>query len=419
MSAFRSSFLAIMTLLGLSPPNLSAAAAPVPAWYEQPGLSGDWGGKRTQLEEAGLSFGAVYKGDFFKSQQATEGSDHHYAANYDLTLAIDGGKLWGWNHSKALIYALGNEGSDPNEMVGSIQGMSNIAAPTTWKLYQAWLDLPLVNQSNALMLLVGLYDVNSEFDSKRFGSVFLNPTHGIGTDFSQSGENGPSIFPTTSLGGRLHFQISDEISLLTAVLDAVPGDPQNPKATHFKHPPSDGLLSLMEWRWIKGEEQPDQYQKVALGAWTYSKDAQQIDSSDRSKGNSGFYLIAETVIFAEAAHPDQGLGAYLRWGQAQERFNPIGQAWAGALSYTGLIPGRDADVLGLGLGSTQAGKPYARIVESAGGEHAAESIIEATYKVQLLPALSAQFDVQHVTNPGTDSEQKERTLIGCRLEAKL
>jgi porin len=55
---------------------------------------------------------------------------------------------------------------------------------------------------------IGLYDLNSEFDVIEAAALFLNPSHGIGPDFAQSGRNGPSIFPVTSLAIRGEYRLA-------------------------------------------------------------------------------------------------------------------------------------------------------------------------------------------------------------------
>ena len=55
-------------------------------------------------------------------------------------------------------------------------------------------------------------------------SLFLNSSFGIGPEFSQSGLEGPSIFPNTSVGARFAIKPIEEIVLRTAALDGVPVD---------------------------------------------------------------------------------------------------------------------------------------------------------------------------------------------------
>jgi porin len=106
---------------------------------------------------------------------------------------------------------------------------------------------------------VGLYDLNSEFDKIEAAALFLNPSHGIGPDFSQSGRNGPSIFPITSLGLRGEYKPAEHWLIRAAVLDAVPGDPERPERTAVKL--GDGALAVLELNSL-GERT-----RAAVGHW--------------------------------------------------------------------------------------------------------------------------------------------------------
>ena len=41
---------------------------------------------------------------------------------------------------RVFFYGLGNHGGRPSENVGDLQIVSNIEAPDTWKLYEAWFE---------------------------------------------------------------------------------------------------------------------------------------------------------------------------------------------------------------------------------------------------------------------------------------
>ena len=73
----------------------------------------------------------------------------------------------------------------------------------------------------------GLIDLNSEFDTKDTGSLFINSAHGIGTEFSQTGRNGPSIFPSTSLAVRADAALGNGLTVRVGFFDAVPNDPDD------------------------------------------------------------------------------------------------------------------------------------------------------------------------------------------------
>ncbi|TDI96625.1 MAG: hypothetical protein E2O76_11425 [Caldithrix sp.] len=98
--------------------------------------------------------------------------------------------MFGWKGASFFLYGLGNSGGNPSENVGDAQIVSNIEGPDTWKFYEIWIQQNLF--LGKLSVLAGLYNLNSEFDVIETGQLFLNSSHGIGPDFSQTGLNGRS-----------------------------------------------------------------------------------------------------------------------------------------------------------------------------------------------------------------------------------
>ena len=47
-------------------------------------------------------------------------------------------------------------------------------------------------------ILIGRYDLNTEFYRLQSAGLFLNSSFGVGPEFSQSGRSGPSIYPNTT-----------------------------------------------------------------------------------------------------------------------------------------------------------------------------------------------------------------------------
>jgi porin len=92
--------------------------------------------------------------------------------------------------------------------------------------------------------LVGRYDLNSEFYRLQSASLFLNSSFRIGPEFSHSGQNGPSIFPFASVGGRFAIKPIEQIVFRTAVLDGVPVERPNGSRQVFAS--GDGALIVTE-----------------------------------------------------------------------------------------------------------------------------------------------------------------------------
>lgn len=98
--------------------------------------------------------------------------------NIDLNLTLDLDKLLGWKGGALFLYGLGDYGNNPSRDVGDAQGGSNIAAPNSWKLFEAWYQHNFLEEK--LSLLVGLYDITSEFKVIREASeLFVNGSFGL------------------------------------------------------------------------------------------------------------------------------------------------------------------------------------------------------------------------------------------------
>ena len=90
-------------------------------------LTGDWGGVRGTLINNGIAFEAVYTGEVYSNLSGGLHQGSVYLDNVDLTLALDAEKLFDWKGAAIFIYGLGDDGENPSENSGDIQGISSIA----------------------------------------------------------------------------------------------------------------------------------------------------------------------------------------------------------------------------------------------------------------------------------------------------
>lgn len=347
----------------------------------------------------------------------------------DATLRVDGGALLGWKGTSTFLHALATHGAEPSELTGDAQVASNIQAPDGVRLYETWIQTNLPDAD--LSLLVGLYDVNSEFDVAQEARLFLNSSFGIGAELGTSGVNGPSTFPATSLGARLRWHPTRRWYLQGAVLDGIPGDPSNPGATSVQLSSRDGALWVAEAgfagspgtdpgapppRLGRGHAHAGGSWRVAVGLWQYTRRAEQIGGGKRVRARPGGYLLAEGRPYRET-DPEQGLGLFVRLGVADGRTNRFGAYAGGGLTYAGPVPGRDRDVIGVGVASARNGDAYASRRRNRGGRSAsgAETAVELSYRARLVPWISVQPDLQLVLDPDTDPSLGSALLLTLRV----
>lgn len=105
---------------------------------EQTALFGDWGGKKSALEESGLAIESILTTDVISNVSGGVKRRTVVEGNFDLTASLDTEKAELWQGGTVFLYVLGNFGEAATEIVGDTQATSNIEAPETIKLYEAW-----------------------------------------------------------------------------------------------------------------------------------------------------------------------------------------------------------------------------------------------------------------------------------------
>jgi porin len=352
----------------------------------------------------GYAFEAVYTADLLRNAAGGIRTSNRYLDNLDLTLEVDVAEAWGRGSGTLFVYGLYNNGTTfADELVGDLLVTSNIDAPGSWRIYELWYEFG----DELWSVKTGLYDLNSEFDVNRTGGLFLSSAHGIGAAFSQTGENGPSIFPVTSLALRAAFEVRDA-TLRLAVLDGVPGDPDDPSSNEINLGGEDGALLVGEVEMPFAESA-----RAWVGYWRYIAEFERPFDGGRSNDNGGWYLGVESG-FELWSRP---AAWFVRYGRANESLNPLQAYLGGGVVIDGIIASRPEDQLGLSVASGRSGAPWQAHLEQAGaGAAAHETEWELTYRAQINEHLALQPDLQYVQNPAASQELENAWIVGLRFE---
>ena len=283
-----------------------------------------------------------------------------------------------------------------------------------------------------MSVLFGLYDLNSEFYVSHSTGIFLHPSPGIGSELAQTGLNGPSVFPTSSVGLRVGYLPTPETYVQAVVLDGVPGDPDNPRGTHIQFNDGDGALRVVEVGYIPGKAQGgesasrDQTDKYAVGVWSYTSRFEDLVDVDAGgdplmrKGNRGFYVLAERTLHRGTRNPDSHADGFIRYGRANADFNQFSSYFQTGLVFSGMVAGRSEDQFAVSYSTARTGDKHRLAAFIAGAEATShESVWEATYRAYMAPWLSVQPNIQYVINPGADAQIKNATVLGVRFEMSV
>jgi porin len=134
-------------------------------------------------------------------------------------------------------------------------------------------------------------------------------------------------------------------------------------------------------------------------------------SQQRVPSADGYYIQLEQLVFRETRCDElnpQGLGLFVsylpRSFNGENPFPVIKNSVVGGMVYTGLIPGRDDDVVG-------AGFAWARLDQGGTNQ---ETAVELFYKANITPLMSVQPDIQYIATPS--GIHPDALVVGMRFE---
>ena len=338
------------------------------------------------------------------------GSDHklRYLDDLEIVADVDLERIAGWRGATLHFNVLNNLGRRPNDGVGTLQGVDNIeVSRTRLKLLEFWLEQSF---GENVSLLVGLYDLNSEFYANDSAGLLIGPAFGVGSEVAATGPNGPSLFPSTAPALRLNLRLGATGYARIGVFNAragVPGDDGGVDLTF-----DDGVLMIGEVG-IEGEG------KLAMGAWRYSKrqeDLRDLDPSGapRRRRVGGAYLLAERPILRTKS--DATVTAFLRGGVSDGRTTPFAASWQAGVLIAHVVASRPDSQLSFGIAQGNLSRRVRRNQADAGiAPTATETSFELTYADRLGAHLTVQPDIQYIRHPGGDGGARDAIVPGLRI----
>ncbi len=382
-----------------------------------PELLGDRGGTRKDLEDLGLTLELFY--NQFLGLNAFGGLKNNTAVknsgSYDFFAFMNLEELGVIPNNTVLLHVKGNYGQNVNPNVGAFSDPFDdadfdepIYIAQFWS-QQTWLE-------NRVRLRLGYLDQSTMLDRNAYANSediqFM----------SAALDNNPLIPLKVGLGITL---LINPVSWLDLVFGTADADNKSRNLgfdTAF-----DDLESLMGYFELTTRVQWDSVQGSLPGTFRVGVflDATKRSDSERSRDGTpsrsrrdhpGVYLSLDQQLFRESAGSVQGLGFFARYGYASKEVSPITQFGSFGFQYNGLLPGRNQDVMGLGL---YMAFPSNRFQNTTAMDLNAEIGIEYYYNVQMLPWLTITPDLQLIVNPRGISSVPNALIAGLRFRVAL
>lgn len=388
------------------------------------------------LTRYGLSPSLVYDGEPAVNLAGGIKRGATYVGNLFMQLTVDGEKLFASPETTVFLNGIWIQGGQPSHLSGDAQGVSNMAAPSAVVLEEAWVQRNFFD--DRLSLLAGRYDLNSEFYKLTSAGLFLNGSFGVGAEFAQSGVEGPSIFPYTSIGMRIAAKATPNTVFRLAVLDGVPYN--RPDGSHGAFRPGDGALIVAEGAYLirpasddgpadrrfligRAADQLPYTDKIAVGTWYYTasfNDLSQVDAAGQPvqhRGSGGAYVLLDKQLVSSTNGRQHNVSGFLQLGLGDARVDRFGSYVGAGLVGTGYVPGRPKDEMGISVAAARNGSHYIAAQNQQGlGVRASEIAVEMTYLTQYNAWLAIQPDLQYVIHPNTDPTLRSALMFQLRFE---
>ena len=396
-------------------------AAPTDLWHRDT-LLDDIGGVRSVIGRYGVTLSVQETSEVFGN--ATGGT--RQGAVYDgatlMTLGLDTDKAFGLKGGtfNASAYQIHGRGLSANNL-DNLNTVSNVEADRGTLLFELWYDQSF--RGGMFDARIGQQAADQEFMLTQYGSVFINANFGWPTLPAADLPSGGPAFPLATPGVRLQVKPTDALTLLAGVYNGDPtGGGNDASGTAFRV--NDGVFAIAEAQyainqgkgaaglpgtykiggWYNSEYFADQRfdrNGVSLASPSSSGDARQ------HAGDWSVYAIMDQLLYRKPGTENGGLGVFARAMGAPGDRNVVSAFVDGGVTYKGLLPGRDDDTIGLGVG-------YARISDQArdldkdtafytGTNYPTrdgETVLELTYQAQITPWWQLQPDFQYIINPG-------------------
>jgi porin len=235
------------------------------------------------------------------------------------------------------------------------------------------------------------------------------------------------VYPVASPGIRLQFLPTSRFYVMAGVYGMDDNsDPavNNKNGTRFALNSDSGMLVMSEAGYLLNQSPNDRGLQgtYRLGSFLHTDNYDTWQSQAnfangtgplQSAGtNYGIYGVMDQQIYQHGA---QAISLFVRSGGSPSNTNFVDYYVDGGFNFTGFIPNRLLDVAGVAIARSHVSDQFsASQVAQGNPPSTAETVIEATYKVQISPWWSIQPDFQYIFTPSGVQGSKDATVLGVR-----
>ena len=399
-------------------------------------LTGNWGGERDRLYKNGIDITLAH---FAEVYGVVSGGKHQASAYNGVSVVsfdfyTSGLKLWKGGQIHLTTAWLDGGVSVGREFVGSLNSIQFSDPPRrNYRLFELWYGQKFLD--NTLEVRVGKIYPFVKIAASQTSSLFTNASFNFPAFLGTTPGYGISAaYAAAPFGVQILYTPTPQFFFFSNFADGFEdpsGGVDNRYGLKVGLGGKDGVEGVLEVGYRLHQTQgsiglPGTYRMGYQFHTGEFKDTRFNTNSlplalggtaQTRRGNHAFFVMAEQMLFSESSDPKdrrQGLNAFLKATIAPpENVNTIDLNIAGGFAYEGLIPGRDRDVVGIGVSHSRLSKGLRSFYRDLGGNPAeGETVIELTYAAEIAPWWLVVGSLQRIINPGSSNTTPDATVIG-------
>ena len=375
-----------------------------------------------------------YTGEVFAITSGGLKTGTTYDGVLEGVVDLDLEKLTGWKGG--FFHANGYQihGQGPTNFAGNEFTISNVEAMPATRLYELWFEQAMF--SNNLKVRAGQLAADGDFFASEVATHFLNGTFGWPGLLAVDLPAGGPAYPLATPGVRAAFTPSDRLTVLAAVYNGSPADPDAPEPEksnrhgldfRLKDPPL--LMFESQYKYGRQAHDGEPVNTIKLGGWYHFADFGDQRTGAPLQGNHGIYVVVDQLLYALPGSDNKGINAFGRITGSPSDRNPIDFYFDAGVSFSGFVDGRPGDVFSAAVGYGHFSKDASAADRDAGlsavRDH--EVVFEASYEAEVMAGWSVIPDFQYVWHPGgnvPDPSHPSRalqdvTIVGLRSALKF
>src|SRR5229473_3326438 len=386
-------------------------------------LFGDWGGKRTALEEKGVKFDFFYIADL---EANPSGGLQQTKAGWERirgTIDINFDELMKWQGLRFHATGLWQVGANLGAKIGTLANPSDLVSAHTTRLDSFWLEQNFLNSKVRLRAgqLAGLdFYGNQEYG----GSWLIEPMgYAFGNLFSSIFE---SFNPAGTPGAEIRFAPKRSFYVKSAVMAANRNPYQDdPTGTNFQirdtpdflfetgylvHP-SDGTQAMASPGGDKS------YPGAYKFGGVYNGGKFPDPAGHRSSGNYLVYGMASQAVFRSDAGSNRGLDATFGFDYSPGDVSRENVQLTAGARFNAPFGRREKDRIACAFVYSKISDPFRQFNELLGGAPlGSEKAFEVNYALQVTPYFLLQPTFQYYVSVGANSNLPNAPVLGFRTK---